>query len=508
MDERAVQVSSAVQGVSAERTRPARGRRVVLICAGVWTIFVGVSLWWLLRGNVGPQIRFVHEAKSLLPPGAGRVQGLVTTDMGFQRLYPWLLLGPYIFLVASWFPLERGRLWLHLPLNVVACGAFLAASHGISAHTRMLFTKVTIVSSGPTGKEVESVTNREQAAGSVEIGRAAALEGPAARAESENTPRRAKDQRPLDPSSDTNVGNLLLRVRYRSDLPRFGMRRFDLWSVLLDLLAYGAIAGLAHSVHFYRRFRERENRALFLESNLAHARLSTLRAQLQPHFLFNSLNAIAALLRRDPRLAEATLISLSELLRLALSHSETQEVSLREELRFVECYLSIQRTRFGQRLRVEEDIEPAALECFVPTLVLQPLVENAIRHGIEPAEKPGLVRLTARRRDGRLELTVEDDGVGLGERVVDLPALKITNVQASALPSPIAKGPAPATGVVHPRRTGIGLANLQARLETLYGTNQRLELAPRPQGGLTVRVEIPWRAASTPGNSSLPGGDS
>src|SRR5262249_38174071 len=160
----------------------------------------------------------------------------------------------------------------------------------------------------------------------------------------------------------------------------------------LDLLAYTAILGMAHSVHFYRRFREREHRALVLESGLVSARLNALRAQLQPHFLFNSLNAIAALLRRDPRLSEATPLSLRDLLRLALSQSERQEVALREELALVRRYREIHQTRFGDKLRIEEHIEPAALECQVPTLLLQPLVENAIRHGLEPSETAGLVR--------------------------------------------------------------------------------------------------------------------
>jgi sensor histidine kinase YesM len=245
--------------------------------------------------------------------------------------------------------------------------------------------------------------------------------------------------------------------------------------MLLDLLAYGAVLGLSHSVHFYRRYREREHRALVLESNLANARLQALRAQLQPHFLFNSLNAVATLLRRDVRLAEATLMSLSELLRLALTQSEKQEVSLREELAFVQRYLEIQQTRFGEKLRVEQDIDPAALDCLVPTLVLQPLIENAIRHGIEPSESAGLVRLSATKTDGKLVLAVEDDGVGLSPLPLDT------------------RHSTPLT----PRGTGIGLTNLRARLVALYGTEQKLELVTRPEGGVRVLIEIPWRLAVT-----------
>jgi LytS/YehU family sensor histidine kinase len=258
---------------------------------------------------------------------------------------------------------------------------------------------------------------------------------------------------------------------------------------MVDLLAYGAVTGLVHSVNFYRRLRERERRALLLESNLAHARLSTLKAQLQPHFLFNSLNAIAALLRRDPRLAETKLVALSELLRLALSQSERQEGALREELEVVQRYLEIQQTRFGDKLSVEQNIDPQALDCLVPTLVLQPLVENAIRHGIEPSEKAGVVRVSASREDGKLVLAVEDDGVGL--------ASDSCGREDPAGPGPSLPTPARSSALGLDRRrtgTGIGLANLRERLQALYGAGQKLELTRRATGGVIVRVEIPWRS--------------
>jgi len=264
----------------------------------------------------------------------------------------------------------------------------------------------------------------------------------------------------------------------------------SLRSTILDLLAYGALTGLVHSVNFYRRLRERERRALFLESNLANARLNTLKAQLQPHFLFNSLNAITALLRRDPRQAETTLVALSELLRLALSQSERQELALRDEWEFVQRYLEIQQTRFGDKLRIEQDIEPQALDCLVPTLVLQPLVENAIRHGIEPAEKAGVVRVSASHKDGKLVLAVEDDGVGLPTGSADSGG---PDNPAGLYPSLSAPAPSSTTSVVLARAgTGIGLANLRERLQALYGARQKLELTPRATGGVIVRVEIPW----------------
>jgi sensor histidine kinase YesM len=230
------------------------------------------------------------------------------------------------------------------------------------------------------------------------------------------------------------------------------------------VFAYGSLAGLAHAFHFYGRYRERERRALFLESSLAKARLNTLQAQLQPHFLFNTLNAIATLLRRDPAAAEQTLMSLSDLLRLALSQSDRQEISLREEMNFLERYMEIQQTRFGERLRFEQQIDYSTLNCLVPTLLLQPLVENAIRHGLEPSSNPGTIRVTANRQEGALVITVEDDGVGLRSA---------TNVA-----------------------DGIGLTNLRARLETLYEVQQELKITGGSERGVTVRIKIPYHEAA------------
>jgi len=458
----------------AESARPLWRRRAVFVYVAGWTVFVCLGLWWLLHGSNGPTLWIVHDATAPQPSATERFHGWFKADVGFQRIYGWVLLGPYIALVASYFPLERGRLRLNLPLNLAACAAFVAASQAITALTRTTVANVMIIKSdlAQGGHETSTVQVRISQSSDFYARnetRAAAESGDIARA-----------------GSLTNLLDRLPPGLRPPPLP--GWPRMTLWSSLLDLLAYGAIAGLAHSVHFYRRFREREHRALMLESNLAHARLGALRAQLQPHFLFNSLNAIATLLRRDPRQAEATLMSLSELLRLALSQSEKQELTLGEEMKFVEHYLEIQRTRFGDKLRVELDIEPRALECLVPALLLQPLVENAIQHGLEPADKEGRVRLTAHRRDRTLVLTVEDDGIGLPNSASD----------SGSEPKPALPGLTKAG-------TRIGLAYLRARVEMLYGTNQSMQLIPGAHRGVTVSIEIPWRpgiAAEAP--STLP----
>jgi len=461
-------LTSAIHSSSEETARPFWRRRLVLLSLLGWTVFVGLAVWWLMQGNPRASLWIIHDGESARPIATETVHAWFRSDIGVQRVYPWILLGPYVALVAICFPLERGRLRLNLAVNLGLCLAFLATCGLINARTRMTIANVTFIKSDPTQGRQELTTIQ--------------------------LPFSKKDSGNLLEEQMAGQTNSLIQLPhlFKPPPPPPGFGNLGLWPSLLDLLAYGAVAGLAHSVHFYRRFREREHRALFLESTLANARLNALRAQLHPHFLFNSLNAIATLLRRDPRLAETTLLSLSDLLRITLSQSERQEVALREELQFIQRYLEIQQTRFGDKLRVEQVVELAVLDSLVPTLLLQPLVENAIQHGIEPAEHGGIVRLTAHRRDQSLILTVEDNGVGL--------------TQAGCASVPVGTGSASEPSGTR-AGTGIGLANLRARLDTLYGPRQKLELIPRPEGGLTVRIEIPWHqvtSAEAPCASSHP----
>jgi hypothetical protein len=444
-----------------------------------WTALVAVSLWWLLRKDSSPSILIFHEGEA--PAATEKFRAWFKTDSGLQRIYAWVLFGPYAALVAYCFPLERGRLRLSLPLNLLGCAAFLMASHALNSRIGVSGANVVIISSQHPVKLPGQVTGTNSTYVKM------------IRSEAPNLPfPEAPDAGPGLAKSQTlyffGTSNVLSQdgLPWKPPMGLPGRPRFSVLSLLMDLLAYSAILGLAHSVHFYQRFREREHQALVLESGLANARLNTLRAQLQPHFLFNSLNAIAALLRRDPRLAEATLMSLSDLLRLALNQSEKQEVTLREELNLVQRYLEIQQTRFGNKLRVEQDIESAALDCLVPTLLFQPLVENAIRHGLEPAEHGGLVRLSAHRTGGSLMLTVEDDGVGLAKTAGEPPETGMSSQRPKPRESAATQGN-------RMNSSGIGLRNLLARLQTLYGENQKFELSARPEGGAVVRVEIPWR---------------
>jgi signal transduction histidine kinase len=180
-----------------------------------------------------------------------------------------------------------------------------------------------------------------------------------------------------------------------------------------NLLVYWVILAVSHAFDYAKRLRERELRAADLEKRLTEARLQALQMQLNPHFLFNTLHAISALMHQDVDAADRMLVRLSDLLRRALESTDTQEVSLREELDFLSRYSEIEQTRFGDRLRIEMEIAPETLDALVPNLVLQPLLENAIRHGIEPHARPGRITVQSRRDGPALQLQVRDNGAGL-----------------------------------------------------------------------------------------------
>jgi two-component system LytT family sensor kinase len=230
-----------------------------------------------------------------------------------------------------------------------------------------------------------------------------------------------------------------------------------------NIFTYIDVVAVGHALHYARDSRAKDLRASRLEARLAEAQLQVLRMQLHPHFLFNTLHTISALMQKDLKAADRMLALLGDLLRDSFAKIGAQEVSLKQELEFLERYLEIEKTRFQDRLRVETHVDPETLDAEVPNLLLQPLVENALRHGIARRREAGLVELVARRENGRLELRVRDDGPGL--------------------PSEAEMS----------RRGGVGLANTQARLQQLYGSAHRFELLNRPEGGLEVILSLPFR---------------
>jgi len=236
----------------------------------------------------------------------------------------------------------------------------------------------------------------------------------------------------------------------------------------LNLIMYWLIVGGRHTVSYYRRYRERERlaarlelRASELQNQLGQARLDALKMQLRPHFLFNTLNAIVVLVRQQrTREADQMLTNLSELLRLSLASDQDQEIPLREEINFLKLYLDIERVRFQDRLTVEMRFEVETLEAAVPSLLLQPLVENALRHGIAKTAAGGQVALTSRRIDSMLEIKVFNDG--------------------------------PAVSSKANTKIGVGLSNTRARLQELYQDRQSLRVEVVAGGGFTVTVRLPF----------------
>jgi two-component system LytT family sensor kinase len=246
----------------------------------------------------------------------------------------------------------------------------------------------------------------------------------------------------------------------------------------VEFLTYWAIVGLAVAANYYQRYRERELSAARLqlstsklEAQLAQAKLEALRTQLQPHFLFNALNSISVLMRDDIEAADRTLVELSNLLRLTLATDTAHEIPLRKEIELIESYLLIQQTRFQDRLQVKIMIDPTALDVRVPSLILQPLVENAIKHGIANRAGSEEIEICAERCNGNLRLQVRDNGPGL-----------TSNPEGS-------------------NQLGIGLSNTRDRLERLYGGEQRLELVNRTEGGVCATIIIPFRSESAVGHN-------
>jgi len=228
----------------------------------------------------------------------------------------------------------------------------------------------------------------------------------------------------------------------------------------LALLTYCVIVGAVHSLDHYRKYRERELQAAQLETALARAQVQSLRMQIHPHFLFNTLNAIASLMREDVEAADVMIARLGDLLRVTLATADVPDVPLRQELEFVRMYLDIQQARMGDRLTTTMAADPSTLDAAVPTLLLQPIVENAIRHGAGARPGPATIAIRASRADGTLTIDVEDDGPGPGD----------------------------------PVQNGHGLRNTRMRLQAAFGPAATLTLARTPAGGALARVTMPVTA--------------
>jgi sensor histidine kinase YesM len=232
---------------------------------------------------------------------------------------------------------------------------------------------------------------------------------------------------------------------------------------IIDMAYYWAVLAFGYSLEIYRRYKNEELRSAQLEARLVETELKALREQLRPHFLFNTMNTISVLVREGKNDEAVNLIArLSSLLRMSLDHTRLHEVTLRQEMEFLELYLDIQRARFSDRLQVEVVIEPDAMNARIPNLILQPLVENAILHGVAPKSGPGRVTVSGRVAAGQLHLEVSDDGPGLG------------------------------AGLMRAKE-GIGLSNTRERLAKIYGAQGHLSLRSEAGHGVSVQIILPCR---------------
>lgn len=234
-----------------------------------------------------------------------------------------------------------------------------------------------------------------------------------------------------------------------------------------ESMAFWAVVGIIHAFEFNRRYREREVAAADLRTRLSEAQLEALRSQIHPHFLFNTLHSISTLMHRDVDAADSMLTRLSDLLRLTLKHRGDNEIALRDELCLADHYLAIMSIRFGDRLTIAQCIEPETLDALVPQFLLQPLLENALQHGVATTSGPARIEISARLSNGRINVAVSDNGRG-------------------------------APSINRGERHGMGLSNTRLRLEQLYGRDQSLVLEKLPERGTRISVEMPFRLAATP----------
>jgi two-component system LytT family sensor kinase len=278
----------------------------------------------------------------------------------------------------------------------------------------------------------------------------------------------------------TAPGRILIWLRWDwpigKPLTFEGVTRFVIGNFSEAIGIYLLIALTGYAFSYYRRFREGQVRTLQLEAQLSQAQLQALKMQLHPHFLFNTLHSISALLNKDAEAARKMITRLGDFLRLTLENSGSQEVTLRQEMEFLSCYLEIERIRFQDRLVTHMDVAQQTLDAKVPNLILQPIVENAIRHGIAPRSTQGLIEIEAKQRNGTLRIQVRDNGPGLSAHRTSENVFK----------------------------KGLGLANTETRLEQLYGPAHSFSLSNNPDGGLIVTLEIPFhRDGVAPSQSEI-----
>jgi len=389
-----------------------RGRIELWTAFILWAAFVVVGFFWFqIASSAGaPRILQKEQYDVFLGDPEDPLRSVKLLAAFAHGYYPWLIFLPVITALGWYFRFERDSWYKALPIHIVASLGLSVAAAQWTEHGRP--------DSLPP-KQIQLLP-----------------------------PKLDQSSRLLPAQiGEPDWAGAFVRLLYRR----------------ADAAIYWLVVASIQAIYFSRRARERERQAMEFSSRLSEARLQALRTQFQPHFLFNALNAVSALIPMNPPAAQEALNSLAELLRASLNISDRQQIALREELAFLDKYLEIQKIRFAERLAVKVDVRPDVVDCLAPSLFLQPLVENSIKHGLGNSTSGILVRIKAAREGEKLSVIVEDSGPEITASAAD----------------------------------GVGLENLRRRLEVLYPGNHRLTASPIPHGGFRVAMQIPFREQLT-----------
>jgi two-component sensor histidine kinase len=447
----------------------------------------GVLIRIALLTTVWLAVAFVFATEIYLsaPGGPVRISWMMAAGSAFRDWFPWILLSPLAITLAEKFRFDRNTWRRSLVVHVVACFVFTLAYQGL---LHLAYPAPFGLSTAGMGFiSATRLKNPNIAAFSVSGEGGSPLLAPAPPfPEGSNVVFAdarhflAYNAGPISVTVGSN-GVIVAGGFTTSSLPaqpppgltgEIGLLPPPRWTRFLTLATsrmqftvpiYLCIVCVCWVINHFQEASEQQHRTLELESRLTEANLQALKMQLQPHFLFNTLNAISSLIREDPTAADDMIGSLSQFLRTTLEVSSKNELPLSRELEFVDLYLQIQQARFGSRLRIQREMDPQSVDALVPPLILQPLVENAIRYGVEPREAGGTVTLRILPIGGMLHLEICDDGEGF-------------------------KG-----GQLLGARNGVGLSNTKARLQELYGENHQFKLVANQPAGACVIIEIPIR---------------
>jgi len=409
-----------------------------------------------------------------------KISWVIALGSAFRDWYPWILLSPLAIFLAGKFRFGHGAWARSLIVHFASCLLFTAAYQGLLT---LAIPGPVFVTVGGAGMVAAAGTPPGLPAG-FDNGPSSAVAPPANAVFFQQRGFLHNDTPPISTSTDSNAffvtrdgpppfapplsrSGFLVGAAFRSS-PWTQFLHLAMMRTQFTIPVYWCIVCICWVIGHFQEANEREQRTLELETRLTQANLQALKMQLQPHFLFNTLNAISSLVHENPRAADDMIGSLSQFLRTTLDVSAKNEIPLRAELEFLEHYLEIQQTRFGNRLTIHREINPGVLNALVPPLVLQPLAENAIRHGIESRESGGTVTIRGTRENDFLCLEISDDGEGFSGGELLRPG------------------------------NGVGLSNTGARLQALYGGKYRFKLTANVPTGARANIQIPFRLSQEP----------